>query len=158
MKINAIDVRNFNYPNFKGLTKTTEEVEDNTYYDNVYEASLGTYTNTKTIYYYPFADEKQTEISSFVAQNSYNRVSRNSTSDNQVVNYEKSYVEVQKPLSIRKEDYEQYLNSMNFAKKTYEYQQETARQAAIRALAPSNAINVEKVLISKGFDEYLAKI
>lgn len=158
MKISAVNVRNFNYPNFKGLTKTVEEVEDNTYYDNVYEADLGTYTNIRRIYYYPFADEKQAEISNFVAQNSYNRVTKNSTANNQVVHNEKSYVEVQKPLSIKKEDYEQYLNAMNYAKKSYEYQQETARQAAIKALAPSSAINVEKVLTSHGFDEYLARI
>lgn len=160
MRVNAVSIGN--YPvqqNFKGLSRTVESVKDETYYEGAYEADLGTFTRRKTIYYYPFADESQKSIDEVVSSNTYRHEERpcNPNSCDQTIRIDEGIVEVQKPLSVTKKEWDEYKNNIEIAKRIYEEKQEIARMAAIRALAPESVIRVENELNNLGLDEFIVK-
>ncbi len=155
MNIDAINAGNFRQPNFKGLSRTVERVEDNTRYESAYETEIGTITRYRTIYYYPFALEKEKEIQEFVKKNTY--TSESPTID-PVDRIFVSSVEVQKPLSMTKKDYDNYLESMRVAKGIYDEKINTARRNAIKSLAPAFVEPFEKELKENGLVDSLAKI
>ena len=158
MRVDAISVRNYpNQQNFKGLYKKVEEVKDETYYEPAYEADLGTFTNRTTIYYYPFADDDDYEIKRFVSHNTFKRVTEPSNPNlcDQITRVQEGIVYVQNPLNITSGQYREYKESMENAKKLYAEKQEIARRAAIRALAPKEALEVEKNLNTAGLNEWV---
>lgn len=155
MKVSAITSSNFNQPNFKGLSRVVQRVEDNTYYEGAYETEMGTCKHFKTIYYYPFADETQEEIQKFVKSNTS---SYSSPTLKPVEHLYENTVEVQKRLSLTKKDYENYLESMRIAKGIYDLKLQTARRNEIKSLASSAVDAIEEELQQYGLKDSLAKV
>jgi len=73
----------------------------------------------------------------------------------QITRVQEGIVYVQNPLNITSGQYREYKESMENAKKLYAEKQEIARRAAIRALAPKEALEVEKNLNTAGLNEWV---
>ena len=156
MRVNAVS----NYPkqpNFQGLFRISNKIQDETYYEPAYEADLGTYTTKTTIYYYPYADETQKEIDEFVKENTKKDIQTppNSVTSDQVTRITETVVDVKKPLPITKYDYNSYVKAMSDAKRNYGEYSKDLIHALIRTIAGHQAEKTEDVLIQNGLKDWI---
>ena len=159
MKVSAITYRN--YPNqqmFRGLPKLVKTFKDDTSYEPFYNTWIGTYTTRRTIYYYPYADETQTEIDSFVKANT-GKIESEPLSPylpDQTTKITETVVEVQPRLPFTRQDYRDYAEDMQINEEVFEENKDMTREELMKLLVSKKSIQTEQALIEAGLESWIA--